>query len=146
MPFSIRLAKKSRAIPARKMGPTQTAFRQNTGRYFLKAYGDDRLLSLMAESADSDVRNITSALTKAAPEFAKAKAAADMSEADITSYLAEAGRFVRVAKSRNLPIDAAHAQQGVFSQLSPEARQLVVHMSDNMRSPKRMGEAFPAMG
>ena len=44
---------------------------------FFSAYRDERLLSLLAEEADPEIRNVIAALNRAAPEFARARSVSD---------------------------------------------------------------------
>ncbi len=64
---------------------------------FARAYGDPEVLVKLAESTDSNIRNITNALLSAAPRLARIKDLAGRGEVfdlDITGELAEAAKLL----------------------------------------------------
>lgn len=112
---------------------------------FRKAYNNDALTTLQAEAAagDESIRNIINAMTVAAPEFAKARAAApDLGGLDITGSIAEAALLIRQARAEGKSVDMLLGQRGMFEQRAPETEMMARFMDQNIRSAKRMGLAL----
>jgi hypothetical protein len=87
------------------------------------AYGDSQLLSRMLESTDDNIRNLTGALTDAAPGFlamrADAKAGTMMADLDATPQVIDAVKMIADLRSRGVSPSTHFAQQDAFSQADP---------------------------
>ena len=128
---------------------------------FAKAYEDERLLELMADSAKPENRNIISALSAAAPEFIQARAANAEGTQDASEKLAEsvtlsleneavkslidATNIVRQAKREGMEVDEYVSQMGLFGDIDPGVAAMAVFIAQNNRSAKRLSTAFKAM-
>lgn len=113
---------------------------------FAKAYGDERLLAAMAEEADPGIKNVLTALNRAAASFAQAKALGIGKQLDVTPSIVEAVELIRKAKNSGVPVAELLSQQTMFHRTSDEAKLLATYMADNMRSAKNMGEALSYIG
>jgi hypothetical protein len=125
--------------------PTRQLANRIQAAIFARAYQDDRLLTLMAEEADPDVRNIVAALTSAAPTFARARAAGALAQADVVEPLLGAVEIVRQTRARGQSVEEYLGQQGLFESIPPEVDRMARFIDKNIRSSKRMGEAFTSM-
>lgn len=127
--------------------PTRQLAERLRAAVFAKAYQSDELLALSAEEASPDIRNILTGLTAAAGTFAQARdsGGGSFGELDVVTPLTEAIEIVRDARRRNQNVREAVAQGGLFEQVDANAARLAVFVSDNMRSGKRLGEAFRAI-
>jgi hypothetical protein len=126
-------------------GPTRQLSNRVQAAIFAKAYQDDRLLTLMAEDADPDVRNIIAALTTASPAFARARAAGVLDQADVVTPLVGAIEAVRAARAKGQAVEEYLDQGGLFEKIPPEVDRMARFIDKNIRSAKRMGEAFTGM-
>ena len=114
---------------------------------FYKAYGDEKLLALMAEEADPDIKNILNALNQAAPAFARARAVQkDLGDLDIITDIVSAIDVVRQAKERGTSIKQLVDQAGLFGGVDPVVGSIAEFLESSARSSKRMGIGFSAMG
>lgn len=121
--------------------PTKQVGDRIKAALFSKAYGDDRLLALMAEESDRDIGNVVNALVRAAPAYAKA---GDVGF-DLTGPLVEGIEAVREARRKGQAPEEYLRQQGMFANLSPEARGAAELVADNLRTPRKLAEALTAM-
>jgi predicted GNAT family acetyltransferase len=126
-------------------GPTRQLSNRIQAAIFSRAYQDDRLLALMAEEANPDVRNVISALTAAAPAFARARAAGTLAQADVVTPLVGAIEVVRAARNKGQAVAEYLDQQGLFEQIPPDVDRMARFIDANLRSARKMGEAFTAM-
>lgn len=113
-----------------------------------KAYGDSPVLARMTESMDDNLRNVSRAFLLAAPKVASMRAAVKDGtrfDADITPDLMAAAEELSKIKSDGGSVQDALAQIDMMGeQRTPEARQLLQFMSDNMRRPRRMADFISA--
>lgn len=128
---------------------------------FAKAYEDERLLELMADSAKPENRNIISALSAAAPAFIQARTAneegtqaaseklADSVEMSLddeaVKSLIDATNIVRQAKREGMDVGEYVSQMGLFKDVDPGVAAMAVFIAQNNRSAKRLSTAFKAM-
>jgi len=130
--------------------PTASLIDRIQSAVFAKAYKDERLLELMADSAKPEIKNVIVALNAAAPEFIRAR---EFSEAGIEVSLddqaiaavIEATNIIRSAKNTGQSVDEFVSQAGLFGDIPPEVAAVAVFISENNRSAKRLGAAFKAM-
>ena len=113
-----------------------------------KAYGDSPVLTRMVESMDDNQRNITKALMIAAPRVAQARAAiADgrRFDADITPHLVGAAESLSSLKDAGTSVDDALAQAGLLGEeFTPETRELLRFLADNVRRPRKIADFITA--
>lgn len=131
---------------------SQSGYARVRNAILAKAYGESPVLLRMVESLDDNMRNVTKALVKVAPQVAKARAAiADgaMFDADITPDLLAAVAELSQLKSSGRSINDALAQEALFGGYSNEVRDLLQFLGDNLRRPNKIadfiGEAFDAL-
>ena len=86
-----------------------------------KAYGDAGLLSRIAESTNDEVRSISSALTAAAPQWARLRAEIEAGrvrpDMDATSHLLDAVSRTADIRGRGDKLDTYLAQQDAFDRM-----------------------------
>lgn len=128
---------------------------------FAKAYVDERLLELMADSAKPENRNVINALSAAAPEFIQARAASEQGAQEVSENLAEsvalsleneavkslidATNVVRQAKREGMEVAEYVSQMGLFGDIEPGVAAMAIFIAQNNRSAKRLSTAFKAM-
>lgn len=138
---------------------------------FAKAYKNEKLVSLMTEEPDPDIRNILTALNTAANSFVEmqmlsgevhkqqssliADTIDDMSNmtknektdlAEIAlNAIVNATEIVRQAKISGQNIAELLNQNDLFSDSIDESHSLAMFIATNNRSSKRMGQAFKAL-
>jgi N12 class adenine-specific DNA methylase len=113
-----------------------------------KAYGDSAILTRLVESMDDNQRNISKALLIAAPRVAKARAAIGdgrLFDADLTPHLVDAADTLSRLKEQGTSVDDALAQAGLLGdEFSPETRELIRFLADNVRRPRKVAEFITA--
>lgn len=125
---------------------TKTGLDRIQAAVFAKAYADKNIISIQAEDANPDIKNILNALNIAAGEFAKARAAGeDFNSLDITSDIVAAAKIVQRSRRENISVDQIVKQREMFSKRSKESEDLAQFFDQNIRSGKRMGEALKKM-
>ncbi|EPZ8727729.1 hypothetical protein ACXX7I_003996 [Enterobacter hormaechei] len=140
--------------------PTKQLIDRVQNAIFAKAYKDERLVRLIAEEPDPDMRNILTALNTAASDFAQMQSlSGDIHHDAVTGLvdgietidgldkqaiaaLQEAINLVREAKDNGQALEEVIAQRGLFGDSTPEAEALALFIVTNNRSAKRMGAAF----
>jgi len=139
-----------------KMGPAEAAgYLTEDGRHtkqlidrvqaalFYKAYEDDSLISLMAEEADTEIKNILNALTVAAPKFVQARGAReDLGGYPVIENIAAAVKIVRKTRVLKTSVPNFFQQQGLFEQVPEEIKNLALVIYQYRRSAKRQGVFF----
>lgn len=142
--------------------PTRQLLDRMQNAIFAKAYKNDRLVKLVAEEPDPEIRNILSALNASASQFVEMqylngevhKSVSDgltdaiesnpdtsLAEQALNS-LVEATEIVRRAKESGQDVNELIAQSGLFGDNNPEAEALARFIAANNRSAKRMSLAF----
>ena len=113
---------------------------------FYKAYENEALLALMAEEADPDIKNILSALNKAAPAFARARSGVeDLGDLDIINDIVGAIDLIRKAKAERTSVKQIMDQGGLFGDVDPVIGAIAEFIESGARSPKRLGVGFTEM-
>lgn len=141
--------------------PTASLIARLQAAIFAKAYNDDRLLELTADSARPEISSIINALNVAAPEFIRAQAAdrvtAESAASQITDSLElslnqqaigaiiGATEVLKRAKDSGMGLDEFLRQGNMFGDIDPAVAAMAMFISKNNRSAKRMGLAFKAM-
>lgn len=140
--------------------PTRQLIDRLQNSIFAKAYKDERLVKMVSEEPDPDMRNVLTALNTAANDFAQMQILSGDVHKDTVSSLVdgtedvasldkkalgalkEAVDLVRQAKESGQHISDVIAQMGMFENASDEAKALALFIVQNNRSAKRMGKAF----
>ena len=141
--------------------PTASLIARVQAAIFAKAYADDRLLELTADTAKPEVANILNALNVAAPDFVRAmqvdrvatedaaQKLTDGIEASLTKQATDAivgaVNVLNQAKTANMSVDEFVRQTGMFGDVPAPVAAMALFISKNNRSAKRMGSAFKAM-
>lgn len=111
---------------------------------FSLAYGDDGLISKMAESTDDNIRNVSRGLMSAAPAFARVK----LATIDGRAYQYNAGEVISDAVKRldslrkeGKPVKDYLNEQSMFSEYqdTDEMRDVLRFLDENKRSGKKIG-------
>lgn len=109
-----------------------------------KAYGDSPVLTRMVESLDDNMRNVTKALMIAAPRVAQARSAVQagrLFDADVTPHLVAAVEEIGNLKDSGTSLADALSQMDIEGdRLSPETREFMQFLSDNVRRPRRIAD------
>jgi hypothetical protein len=137
--------------------PTKQLVDRMQNAIFAKAYRNERLVRLVAEEPDPEIRNVLTAMNMAAPDFVEMQYLSGEVHKQVVSSLAdsvetldkkamnalvEATELVRSAKYSGQSIDEIVRQKGLFGDVAPETAVLAMFIIRNNRSAKRMGEAF----
>jgi hypothetical protein len=116
---------------------------------FAKAYGDPEILAALSESTNSNIRNILAGLLRAAPDVARLQdliAAGARQPMDFAPDLVRAARELGSLRDRGISLDTYLAQGDLAGGgLTPEMNNLLVGLSENARSPRRVAEMVRAM-
>ena len=125
-----------------------TGYTRISNAVLAKAYGDSPVLARMVESRDDNLRNVSKALLVAAPTVAKMRQAMEKGarfDADITPDLMAAVEELSRLKDSGTSVADALAQAGMFGdKYSPETKQLLQFLADNIRRPRRMADFITA--
>lgn len=103
---------------------------------FQKAYKNDFLLALMAEEADPGIKNILSALTYAAGDFARGK------DLDIVPLITDAVGLFKQSRNLGMSMNDLLMQGRIFEEIPEDTKALARFLDENIRSAKRMGRTF----
>lgn len=127
---------------------SQSGYSRIRNAVLAKAYGDSPVLLRMVESLDDNTRNLSKALMQAAPTVAKSRQAIQegvLFDADITPDLMSAVEELSRLKDDGASVRDALAQTGMFGErYSPETRELLQFLADNMRRPRKIAEFIQA--
>lgn len=146
--------------------PTKQLIERMQNAVFAKAYKNEKLVKLVSEEPDPEIRNVLNALNGAAAQFVEMQYLSGEAHKQTTSFLGDAieivndepnlaesaldslvraTELIRQAKDSGQDIDELLAQAGLFGDNDPEAEALARFIATNNRSAKRMAEAFKAM-
>lgn len=117
---------------------------------FQAAYGDDELISKMAESTDDNVRNMTVALTNSAPIVARLNAKMDKELAhkyDLANTIAEAVKRLDSLRKQGKKVSDYLNEQSMFSEYedTPEVKTVLQALDENKRSAKKISSFINRM-
>lgn len=148
--------------------PTRQLVDRLQNAIFAKAYRSERLVALVAEETDPEIRNILSAMNYAAADFVEMqalsaevhhgvvdglsdgaeryKSAPDGDRPNIAQEalqaLVSATELIRQAKANNQSVKDLLSQSSLFGDNDPAAEALAAFVAANNRSSKRMSFAF----
>lgn len=141
--------------------PTQSLVARIKAAVFQKAYGDERLLEMVADQTRPEIQNVLNALNVAAPKFIESQAFDRAKTEDLSSSIVdsielsmdqqvvdaiiEATNVVLAAKSDNQDVAEYVKQQGLFGDLPEGVAEIAVFISQNGRSSKKLALFFKAM-
>ena len=143
--------------------PTRQLVDRVQNAIFAKAYKDARLVRMVAEEPDPDMRNVLTALNAAASDFVQMQAISgeahkqavdtivdgietvDSLDKKALSALKDAVDLVRQSKESGQHISDVIAQGDMFNETAPEVKALALFIVANNRSAKRMATAFKLM-
>jgi ddrB-like ParB superfamily domain len=116
---------------------------------FAKAYGDPAILSALSESTNSNIKNILAGLLRAAPDVAKLQdliASGARQPMDFAPDLVRAVRELSDLRAKGVSVEQHLTQGSMFDGgLPAELNNLLVGLSENARSPKRIAEMVKSM-
>lgn len=119
--------------------PTRQLIDRITSAAFKAAYGNDEVVRLQAQSTDTEIRNIITAMASAAGPMANLEGVGDF---DIRGAVAEAAQMAVNAKRSGIPLTDYLNNADI--NFSGEAFTVAAFMADNVRSAKRMGDGLRA--
>lgn len=143
--------------------PTKQLYDRVQAALFAKAYNDDRLLQMMADSEKPEIANTIKALNQAAPHFVRARAISHKVTNGVTSKvgdavelslddkainaLVEATKILKTAKESGMQLEEFLKQGMIFEgdAIDPVIAQMAIFIKENNRSATRMGTAFQTM-
>lgn len=153
MPFVRRFMAK---LPATEQaGMIDASGRLSTAGYarvrnavLARAYGNSPVLARLTESLDDNLRNVSKALLMAAPRVAQMREAIDAGarhDADLTPDILAAVEELSRIKEDGRSVADALAQAGLLGdQFSPETREILQFLADNIRRPRRIADFIGA--
>lgn len=111
---------------------------------FAKAYGDSDMIAMLAESTDSNVRNVLAGLMRAAPEVARLRdlqASGARAPMDIGGDIVQAVRQFSNLRAEGVSVDQFMAQGALIDTGIPaQVQTLMGGLQDNARAPRRIAE------
>lgn len=108
---------------------------------FQAAYGDQKLTSALAESTDDSVRNVTAALTNAAPKLAAYNKAAENGsryDMSLSEMIAEAARLYRGLRAKGESVEDWMNQVSMFDPTRDGVQTIMQMFEANARSGKKI--------
>ncbi len=112
---------------------------------FYKAYESEPLLALMAEEADPGIKNILTALSQSAPEFARARSIGDLGDLDIANDIVAAIDLVKQSQIQGASISQLMDQTDMFGDVDPDIGRIALFIEANIRSARKLDEGFSKM-
>jgi hypothetical protein len=141
--------------------PTKQLYDRAQASVFSKAYNDDRLLELMADTEKPEIANIIKSLNQAAQPFITARNISEHTTQETTKKIGDAielsldqqavdaivkaTELLKKAKDSGMPIEELVKQEDMFGDIDPVVAQMALFIKENNRSSARMGTAFKAM-
>ena len=112
---------------------------------FSLAYGDDELISKMAESMDDNIRNISNALMAAAPSMASLNIKIRDGRAyniDLAGTISEATKRLDYLRQNGQPVENYLSNQSMFSEYqdTPEMQEVLRYFDKNKRKSKNVAK------
>lgn len=109
---------------------------------FWAAYKNKKLLSLQAESADPEIKNVISAMMIAAPRFAKL----DGSALELGEVIASGAALYRSLRASGVTnVDEHLSTQDILGERDPDADYMARLLAANNRSQRRLADMFIAL-
>ena len=116
----------------------QSGIRRIRNAILFQAYGKSETLARLIESPNADLKNVGTALVRAATQLAKTRRLQDY---DISSDITEAVETLSQLRTQGRSIEDFLAQIGMFGDsISAEAREILQFLNDNIRSARAITE------
>ena len=126
--------------------PTQSLIARVQAALFSKAYNDDRLLEMSADTTDPEIKNILNALNSVASEFIKMRQSDKDSGRDTgdkaTKTIIDAINMFKEVKEKGLTLERYLKQIDMFNQPKDEVVDTAKLLNKYNRSGKKLGELF----
>lgn len=126
--------------------PTQSLIARVQAALFSKAYNDDRLLELTADTTDPEIKNILNALNGAASEFIKMRQSDKDSGRDTgdkaTKTIIDAINMFKEVKEKGLTLEKYLKQIDMFNQPKDDVVNTAKLLDKYHRSGKKLGALF----
>jgi hypothetical protein len=117
--------------------PTKQARQRLENAIFARAYADDDLIAMFAQTEDVEARLVINALAQVAPQMAQLEGAGDL---DIRDIVTDAAKIIVSGKRRGLKLKEISAQ--VDMTVDPDTKIIVDMFAQNPRSNKAAIESL----
>jgi hypothetical protein len=117
--------------------PTKQARQRLENAIFARAYADDDLIAMFAQTEDVEARLVINALAQVAPQMARLEGAGDL---DIRDIVTDAAKIIVSGKRRGLKLKDISAQ--VDMTVDPDTKIIVDMFAQNPRSNKAAIESL----
>ncbi|MDR0651788.1 MAG: hypothetical protein LBG12_00635 [Synergistaceae bacterium] len=123
---------------------SQAGYRRVRNALAAKAYGDDSVISRMAESTDDNIRNVNRALVQAAPSVALVQGGIERGalreDLSISRPIIEAANTLSFLRGDGTKVSEFLDQRNLFDDedISPEARKILQFFDKNKQKPNVM--------
>jgi hypothetical protein len=139
--FVAAMPKEEQANLINKQGqPTPLARVRLANALFAKAYANDALIDLYAETTDPEAKQILNGMSIAAPAMSNLEGAGDY---DIRQYVAKAAEMAVNARRQGVDL-AAYVDQGDI-EMDPLTREVVSMFAANKNAPRRIGDSLSTL-
>ena len=126
--------------------PTQSLIARVQAALFSKAYNDDRLLEMSADTTDPEIKNILNALNSVASEFIKMRQSDKDSGRDTgdkaTKTIIDAINMFKEVKEKGLTLENYLKQIDMFNQPKEDVVNTAKLLNKYNRSGKKLGALF----
>jgi hypothetical protein len=124
---------------------SQDGARRVQNALFASAYGDAAALGRMAETADSNIRNVNRAMLQAAPRFSMLEGAIQKGlvapELSVRDEVTAAASKLAQLRTKGMTVDEFLSQGNLFEEeLSPEAKKILRFMDVNKQRANRIAK------
>jgi hypothetical protein len=139
--FVAAMPKEEQANLINKQGqPTPLARMRLANALFAKAYANDALIDLYAETTDAEAKQILNGMSIAAPAMSNLEGAGDY---DIRQYVAKAAELAVNARRAGTDL-ATYVDQGDI-EMDPLTREVVSMFAANKNAPRRIGDSLSSL-
>lgn len=118
----------------------QSGLRRIRNAILYRAYGKSETLARLIESPDADLKNVGTALVRAAAKISGVRDAIAAGQIDpqydITTEIQEAIELLSDIRANGQRVDEYMAQEAMFADVSDATKKILVILSDNIRSAK----------
>jgi len=139
--FVAAMPKEEQANLINKQGqPTPLARMRLANALFAKAYANDALIDLYAETTDAEAKQILNGMAIAAPAMSSLEGAGDY---DIRQFVAKAAQMAVNARRAGTDL-ATYVDQGDI-EMDPLTREVVSMFAANKNAPRRIGDSLSTL-
>lgn len=110
---------------------------------FALAYGDENLISKMAESVDDEIKNVSTALMNAAPTVARANLLmrnGQRKKMDIAKTITDAIKKYEHLKKTNMPVQGYLDSTSLFDDISDASKDILAFLDRNKRKVRAIAD------